>query len=84
MSMMYEYFVTSGMDDLLTYPVTERFYSTRYYKGAKTDDTPSSGKEFLEKGYTGASLRTIAENAGTTVTISIPLLDSDDEEILRS
>ena len=25
-----------------------------------------------------------AENAGTTVTISIPLLDSDDEEILRS
>ena len=45
---MYEYFVTSGMDDLITYPVTERFYSTRYYKGAKTDDTPSSGKEFLE------------------------------------
>ena len=23
-------------------------------------------KEFLDKGYTGASLRTIAENAGTT------------------
>ncbi|MCR5358106.1 MAG: hypothetical protein K6E63_11975 [Lachnospiraceae bacterium] len=45
---MYEYFVTSGMDDLITYPVTERFYSTRYYKGAKTDDTKSSGKEFLE------------------------------------
>ena len=48
LSIMYEYFVTSGMDDLITYPVTERFYSTRYYKGAKTDDTPSSGKEFLE------------------------------------
>lgn len=48
LSVMYEYFVTSGMDDLITYPVTERFYSTRYYKGAKTDDTPSSGKDFLE------------------------------------
>lgn len=47
-SVMYEYFVTSGMDDLITYPVTERVYATRYYKGAKTDDTPSSGKEFLE------------------------------------
>lgn len=47
-SIMYEYFVTSGMDDLITYPVTERFYSTRYYKGAKTDDTPSSGRDFLE------------------------------------
>lgn len=48
LSIMFEYFVTSGMDDLLTYPVTEKFYSTRYYKGAKTDETPSSGKEYLE------------------------------------
>lgn len=48
LSIMYEYFVTSGMDDLITYPVTERFYSTRYYKGAKTDETPSSGIDFLE------------------------------------
>lgn len=47
-SVMYEYFVTSGMDDLITYPITERIYSTRYYKGAKTDDTKSSGREFLE------------------------------------
>lgn len=47
-SVMYEYFVTSGMDDLITYPITERFYSTRYYKGAKTDDTKSSGKDYLE------------------------------------
>lgn len=47
-SIMFEYFVTSGMDDLVTYPLTERFYSTRYYKGAKTDDTPFPGKEFLE------------------------------------
>ena len=48
LSVMYEYFVTSGMDDLLTYPVTERFYSTRYYKGAKTDDPVSPGKDLLE------------------------------------
>lgn len=44
----FEYFVTSGMDDLITYPVTEPFYATRYYKGAKTDVTPSSGLEYLE------------------------------------
>jgi len=48
LSMMYEYFVTSGMDDLLTFPVTEPFYATRYYKGAKTDETGSPGKEVLE------------------------------------
>ncbi len=47
-SMMYEYFITSGMDDLLTFPVTEPFYSTRYYKGAKTDETGSPGLEKLE------------------------------------
>lgn len=47
-SMLYEYFVTSGMDDLITFPVTEPFYSTRYYKGAKTDETVSPGKEWLE------------------------------------
>ena len=34
-AMMYEYFVTSGMDDLITFPLTEPFYATRYYKGAK-------------------------------------------------
>ncbi|MCR5420352.1 MAG: hypothetical protein K6E98_05055 [Lachnospiraceae bacterium] len=47
-SIMYEYFITSGMDDLITYPITEKFYSTRYYKGAKTDETPSSGLDYLE------------------------------------
>ena len=46
--MMYEYFVTSGMDDLITFPVTEPFYGTRYYKGAKTDETESPGKAVLE------------------------------------
>ena len=46
--MMYEYFVTSGMDDLITFPVTEPFYGTRYYKGAKTDETGSPGEAVLE------------------------------------
>ncbi len=46
--MFYEYFVTSGMDDLITFPVTEPFYGTRYYKGAKTDETVSPGKAVLE------------------------------------
>ncbi|MBR1523564.1 MAG: hypothetical protein IJ641_03810, partial [Lachnospiraceae bacterium] len=46
--MMYEYFVTSGMDDLVTFPVTEPFYSTRYYKGAKKDESVSPGKEWLD------------------------------------
>lgn len=48
LSVMFEYFISSGMDDLITYPVTERIYSTRYYKGAKTDETPSSGLDYLE------------------------------------
>ncbi len=47
-SVFYEYFVTSGLDDIITYPLTEPFYSTRYNKGAKTGDTPSSGREFLD------------------------------------
>ncbi|MCR4655290.1 MAG: hypothetical protein K5770_03560 [Lachnospiraceae bacterium] len=47
-STRYEYFVSSGLDDLFTYPVTEPFYSTRYYKGAKTDETPSPGLSVLE------------------------------------
>ncbi len=47
-SVFYEYFVTSGFDDIVTYPLTEPFYSTRYDKGAKNEATPSSGKEFLE------------------------------------
>ncbi|MCR5735911.1 MAG: hypothetical protein K6G22_15030 [Lachnospiraceae bacterium] len=46
--MMYEYFVTSGLDDLLTYPVTEPVYATRYYKGVKTEKTVSPGREYLE------------------------------------
>lgn len=44
----FEYFVTSGMDDLLTFPVTEPFYATRYYKGVKTEAAPSPGRAVLE------------------------------------
>lgn len=44
----YEYFVTSGMDDLLTYPITEPFYATRYNKGAKTGEVISPGRDVLE------------------------------------
>ena len=46
--LFYEYFVTSGMDDLITYPLTEPFYATRYKKGAKTDVAASPGAEALE------------------------------------
>ncbi len=48
LSMYYEYFVTSGLDDLITYPFTEPFYATRYEKGAKTDETMSPGREVLD------------------------------------
>jgi len=47
-TLFYEYFVTCGMDDLLTYPITEPIYATRYYKGAKTGIIESPGKEYLE------------------------------------
>ncbi|MCR5672727.1 MAG: hypothetical protein K6F87_03305 [Lachnospiraceae bacterium] len=46
--LFYEYFVTSGIDDLVTYPVTEPFYATRYKKGAKTDEAASPGADVLE------------------------------------
>ena len=44
----HQYFMTSGMDDLITFPVTEPFYATRYYKGAKTEIGASPGEEYLE------------------------------------
>ncbi len=47
-TLAWEYFVTSGLDDLLTYPLTEPFYATRYNKGAKTDATASPGKDALD------------------------------------
>ncbi len=47
LSTFYEFFVTAGMDDLVTYPLTNRFYGTRYYKGAKTDNTEGTEREVL-------------------------------------
>lgn len=47
-STFYEFFVTSGMDDLITFPLTNRFYGTRYYKGAKTDDVAGSTADALD------------------------------------
>ncbi len=46
-SIAIEYFLTSGMDDLITYPVTERIYSGRYYKGAKNNYVESPGADIL-------------------------------------
>ncbi len=48
LSTMYEYFITSGMDDLITYPITNPIYKARYYKGAKTEEVSSPGKDYLE------------------------------------
>jgi len=48
LALAYEFYVTSGIDDLFTYPITERVYATRYNKGAKTGIVESSGKEYLE------------------------------------
>ena len=66
-SMMYEYFVTSGMDDLITFPVTEPFYSTRYYKGAKTDESISPGKEWLDSEEFDISDKTLVASQADAV-----------------
>ncbi len=65
--LMYEYFVTSGMDDLVTFPVTEPFYATRYYKGAKTDDAVSPGRERLENEVFDISGETFVKAQGDAV-----------------
>lgn len=62
LSTFYEFFVTSGMDDLITYPVTEPVYSTRYYKGAKTGETPASSTEYLENESFDISSEKLNEN----------------------
>ncbi len=64
----YEYFITSGLDDLFTYPVTEPFYATRYYKGVKTEETPSPGKEILEKEAFDISDLTMVETQKNALT----------------
>ena len=81
-SIMYEYFVTSGMDDLITYPITERFYSTRYFKGAKTDDTPSSGKEFLENEKFDISDSVIIETQADAVRDVIEKCKKDGQDFV--
>ncbi len=60
-STFYEYFVTSGMDDLVTFPVTEPFYATRYYKGAKTDETTSPGAQVLDNAVFDISNEVLVE-----------------------
>ena len=45
--LVYEYFITSGMDDLFTYPITEKIYAGRYYRGAKNSIVESPGIDAL-------------------------------------
>ena len=68
LSTFYEFFVTSGMDDLITYPVTEPLYATRYYKGAKTDETPAATKEYLENESFDISKESVNENQRLAIT----------------
>lgn len=79
---MYEYFVTSGMDDILTYPVTEPIYSTRYYKGAKTDETPSPGLEYLENENFDISDASLIEAQEAALREMIANCQKDGQKIL--
>ena len=80
--MMYEYFVTSGMDDLITFPVTEPFYGTRYYKGAKTDETASPGKEVLEGAEFDISDKTLIKAQADAVADIIKKCRRDGQEFI--
>ena len=80
--MMYEYFVTSGMDDLITFPVTEPFYSTRYYKGAKTDETGSPGKDVLEGEEFDISDKTLIKAQADAVKDMIDKCRRDGQEFV--
>ncbi|MBQ4482169.1 MAG: hypothetical protein II966_02940 [Lachnospiraceae bacterium] len=80
--MMYEYFITSGMDDLITFPVTEPFYGTRYYKGAKTDETPSPGQDVLEREEFDISDKTLVEAQAEAVVNIIRKCREDGQEFL--
>ncbi len=81
-SMMYEYFITSGMDDLITFPVTEPFYGTRYYKGAKTDETLSPGRDALEREEFDISDKTLVEAQAEAVVNIINKCRADGQEFL--
>lgn len=80
--MMYEYFVTSGMDDLITFPVTEPFYGTRYYKGAKTDETTSPGKVVLEGEEFDISGKTLIQAQADAVADIISECRRDGQEFI--
>ena len=80
--MMYEYFVTSGMDDLITFPVTEPFYGTRYYKGAKTDETASPGKAVLEGEEFDISGKTLIQAQADAVADIISECRRDGQEFI--
>ncbi len=82
LSMMVEYYVTSGMDDLITYPVTERFYGSRYYKGAKTDETPSSGADFLENEQFDISDSTLVKDQEESVREIIEKCNRDGQAFI--
>ncbi|MCR5409816.1 MAG: hypothetical protein K6E90_02430 [Lachnospiraceae bacterium] len=81
-SMLYEYFVTSGMDDLITFPITEPFYSTRYYKGAKTDETVSPGKEWLENEEFDLSDKYLVEEQADAVANIINECKKDGQDFI--
>ena len=80
--MMYEYFVTSGMDDLVTFPVTEPFYGTRYYKGAKTDETGSPGEAVLEGEEFYISDKTLVQAQADAVADIIRKCRDDGQEFI--
>ena len=80
--MMYEYFVTSGMDDLITFPVTEPFYGTRYYKGAKTGETVSPGKEWLDSEEFDISQKALVQAQADAVVDIIQKCRNDGQEFV--
>lgn len=82
LSMLYEYFVTSGMDDLITFPVTEPFYGTRYYKGAKTGETPSPGREWLDSEEFDISDKKLVEAQADAVVDIIEKCRADDQDFI--
>ncbi len=81
-AMKYEYFVTSGMDDLITFPLTEAFYSTRYYKGAKTDETVSPGKDILESEEFDISKEELCKAQADSVSVIIRQCREDGQDFL--
>ncbi len=82
LSTMYEYFVTSGMDDLITYPITNRIYKARYYKGAKTGDVPSSGEEYLESEQFDLSHKMMQASQEKALRELIQQCKDNDQEII--